>query len=164
MSSIVDENPLRAGMRLERTAEACSLIIFGATGDLARRKLIPALLRLSQERLIPAEFAVLGVSRQSQSDEEFRSTMHQAVLEFGDHEEFDESSWRNFAEALFYASGDFGTGATYEGVAKRLPEIEKSRSTGGNRIFYLATAPEFFGPIASKLGEFGLAQPTTGWT
>ncbi|HZE72999.1 MAG TPA: glucose-6-phosphate dehydrogenase [Pyrinomonadaceae bacterium] len=164
MSSVHDENPLRAGMRLERTAEPCALVIFGATGDLARRKLIPALLRLSQQRLVPAEFAVLGVSRHPMSDEEFRSAMRQAVLDFGEQEEFDESSWRSFAEALFYVSGDFQADEAYERLKKRLPEIEKNRNTEGKRIFYLATAPEFFGPIAKKLGAFDLAQSPTGWT
>lgn len=164
MSATPADNPLRAGMRLERSAEPCALVIFGATGDLARRKLIPALLRLSQQRLIPAEFAVLGVSRQSLSDDEFRRMMRQAVLEFGDHEEFDESSWKGFAEGLFYTNGDFKSDATYEALTKRLHEIEASRSTQGNRIFYLATAPEFFGPIAAKLGAFDFAQSPEGWT
>jgi len=164
MSAQVSDNPLRAGMRLERTAEPCAIIIFGATGDLAKRKLIPALLRLSQQRLIPAEFAIVGISRQQLSDDEFRSMMHDAVLEFGDHEEFDESSWRSFANALFYLHGDFNSAATYQTLARRLTEVEKLRSTQGNRIFYLATAPEFFGLIAKNLGGSGLAQSEQGWT
>ena len=164
MSALLDDNPLRAGMRLERTAEPCTLVIFGATGDLTRRKLIPALFRLSLHRQIPAEFAVLGVSRQPLSDDDFRSMMHQAMQEFGDKEEFDESSWQSFTSGLFYAGGDFSNSETFQRLGGRLEEIEKSRGIPGNRIFYLATAPDFFGPIAGKLGEAGLAQSSSGWT
>jgi glucose-6-phosphate 1-dehydrogenase len=164
MISVTEENPLRAGMRLERTAEPGALVIFGATGDLTRRKLIPALFRLAQQRQIPAEFAVIGISRQVLSDDEFRSMMRQALLEFGDKQEFDDSAWRSFAEGLFYMNGDFQSPDTFRGLKNRLTEIEKARSTQGNRIFYLATAPDFFGPIATQLGAVGLAQPENGWT
>src|ERR1700745_3845306 len=109
MSATVAENPLRAGMRIERTSEPCALVIFGATGDLTRRKLIPALFQLAQQRMIPAEFAVLGVGPQQFSDEECRSKMREAQLEFGDKEEFDESSWESFSQGLFYTSGDFSS-------------------------------------------------------
>jgi glucose-6-phosphate 1-dehydrogenase len=74
------ENPLRAGMRLERTAEPCAVVIFGASGDLAKRKLIPALYRLVQERLLPAEFAIVGLGRTAMTDDEFRGKMREAVL------------------------------------------------------------------------------------
>src|SRR6266542_2631370 len=83
MSTNQDENPLRAGMRIERTSEPCALVIFGATGDLTKRKLIPALFRLGQQRMIPAEFAIIGVGRQPISDEEFRTKMRQGLFEFG---------------------------------------------------------------------------------
>jgi len=159
-----EENPLRAGLRLERTAEPCALIIFGATGDLTRRKLIPALFRLSQQRLIPAEFAVVGVARHTLSDEEFRSSMREAVLEFGSKEEFDEAAWNSFAAALFYLSGDFSANETFGSLRERLSQIEADRATQGNRIFYLATAPDFFGLIARNLGAARLAQSDTGWT
>jgi glucose-6-phosphate 1-dehydrogenase len=151
-------------MRIERTSEPCALVIFGATGDLTKRKLIPALFQLAQQRMIPAEFAVIGVGRQPLSDEDFRSKMRLGLLEFGDKEEFDESTWQSFAQGLFYISGDFDGDETYEAINKRLVEIEKSRATQGNRIFYLATAPDFFGLIAQKLGAFDLAQSPTGWT
>jgi glucose-6-phosphate 1-dehydrogenase len=150
-------------MRLERTAESCALIIFGATGDLTRRKLIPALFRLSLQRQIPAEFAIIGVSRQPLSDDEFRSMMHQAMKEFGDDEEFDESSWQSFASGLFYVSGDFSDTETSQRLKSRLSEVEENRGIPGNHIFYLATAPDFFGPIAKKLGEVELNRSENGW-
>jgi glucose-6-phosphate 1-dehydrogenase len=151
-------------MRLERTADPCVLVIFGATGDLTRRKLIPALFRLSQQRQIPAEFAVLGAARHKLSDEDFRAKMLEAVREFGDRQEFDEAAWQSFAAALFYLSGDFSSDDIYESLKGRLADIEKHRGTQGNRILYLATAPEFFGVIAKKLGRAGLAQSHPGWT
>jgi glucose-6-phosphate 1-dehydrogenase len=164
MTSSQDDNPLRAGIRLERTADPCLLVIFGATGDLTRRKLMPALFRLSHQRQIPAEFTVVGAARQTHSDDEFRSSMREAVLEFGDQEEFDNAAWQNFADALFYLGGDFSSTEMYETLKARLAEIEKARGTQGNRVYYLATAPAFFGPIAKKLGDAGLAQSESGWT
>ncbi|HLL14186.1 MAG TPA: hypothetical protein VK388_03840, partial [Pyrinomonadaceae bacterium] len=82
MSATVMENPLRTGMRLERTAEPCVVVIFGATGDLTKRKLVPALYRLVQERLVPAEFAIVGAARTELSSEEFRANMKEAVAQF----------------------------------------------------------------------------------
>src|SRR6266540_3244308 len=107
MSDSADDNPLRAGMRLERTAEPCVIVIFGATGDLTKRKLVPALYRLAQQRLIPAEFAIVGTARQQMSDEEFRSRMREALSEFSDHDSIDEKSWISFANSIFYVQGDF---------------------------------------------------------
>ena len=100
-------NPLRAGIRLGPTAEPCVVVIFGATGDLTRRKLLPALFRLAQQHLIPAEFAILGVSRQQMSDQEYRAKMREALTEFGDEEAFDEAEWNSFADGIFYISGEF---------------------------------------------------------
>ncbi|MBD0326109.1 MAG: glucose-6-phosphate dehydrogenase, partial [Pyrinomonadaceae bacterium] len=82
MSSIVMENPLREGIRLERTAGPCAVVIFGASGDLTKRKLLPALYRLVQQRLLPAEFAIVGLARTEMTSEEFRTRMREAVAEF----------------------------------------------------------------------------------
>src|SRR5918998_642630 len=94
------ENPLRVGMRLERAAEPCAVVIFGASGDLARRKLIPALYRLVQERLLPAEFAIVGLGRTPMTDEEFRAKMREAVVEFSESKSVDEEVWGSFAAGL----------------------------------------------------------------
>src|ERR687893_2492649 len=94
------ENPLRAGMRLERAAEPCAVVIFGASGDLAKRKLIPALYRLVQERLLPAEFAVVGLGRTPMTDEEYRDRMKEAVAEFSESKTVDEEVWRSFAAGM----------------------------------------------------------------
>lgn len=156
------ENPLRVGMRLEQPAEPCVVVIFGATGDLTRRKLVPALFRLALQRLIPAEFAIDGVARHPMSDEEFRSRMRDALAEFGDHDSLDEETWASFAAGIFYVPGDFSDAATYQQLKSRLELIDQERGTQGNRIFYLATAPEHFGTIAKQLGEAKMARPKKG--
>ena len=158
-------NPLRAGIRLGPTAEPCVVVIFGATGDLTRRKLLPALYRLAQQHLIPAEFAILGVSRQQMSDQEYRAKMREALTEFGDEDTVDEGEWNSFAEGIFYVAGEFKDAETYTKVKSRLKEIDEQRKTQGNRIFYLATAPEFFGLIADQLAQANLARPEgQAWT
>ena len=150
-------NPLRAGMRLEAMAEPCVVVIFGATGDLTKRKLLPALYRLAQQQLIPAEFAILGTARQTLRDDEYRALMLEALRTFGDEEKIDETSWNSFADGVFYEPGDVKDPETYYRLKSRLSEIDEQRKTQGNRIFYLATAPEFFAVIAGHLGSTGLA-------
>ncbi|HEY0005835.1 MAG TPA: glucose-6-phosphate dehydrogenase, partial [Pyrinomonadaceae bacterium] len=165
MQANVSDNPLRAGMRLERVAGPCALVIFGASGDLTRRKLLPALYNLVQERLLPAEFAVIGTARVEMSDEEFRARMREAVAEHGEDEQLDETLWQSFAARLFYVTGDFADAAAYARLKERLELVEGERGTAGNRLFYLATAPNLFGLIAQQLDQAGLAQPSgEGWT
>ena len=156
-------NPLRAGMRIERAAGPCSAVIFGATGDLTKRKLMPALFRLAQQRLIPAEFAVLGVGRQTMGDEDFRARMREALDEFGEEKPSD-AVWQSFANGLFYLQGDFKDAGLCKGLAETLTRVDRERNTQGNHLLYLATAPEFFGIIAKQLGDAGLAQYSgNGW-
>jgi glucose-6-phosphate 1-dehydrogenase len=149
-------------MRIEPTAPPCIVLIFGATGDLTRRKLLPALYRLTQQRLVPNEFAILGTARHEMKDDEFREAMKAAVTEFGPDDTLDESLWQNFAKRLFYLGGDFSAAETYNNLRTRLEEIDTNFDTQGNRIFYLATAPDFFGIIARHLGEAKLARPRKG--
>ena len=159
------ENPLRAGLRLETPAPPCVLVIFGATGDLMRRKLLPALYRLSQQRRVSHEFAILGSARYPMTDEEFRASMKAAVKEFSPDEPLDESTWESFAGRISYLSGDFTNPEVYQQLRTKLEEIDSRFHTQGNRIFYLATAPENFGLIAKHLGEAKLARPPKGsWT
>ncbi len=152
-------------MRLETTAPPSVTVIFGATGDLTRRKLLPALFRLSQQRLLPTEFAILGSARQTMNDDEFRAFLKQAVTEFGSEDTLDDSAWESFAKRIFYVGGDFSELSTYQGIETRLDQIDNEFQTQGNRIFYLATAPDFFGLIAKQLGEAKLARSKKGsWT
>jgi glucose-6-phosphate 1-dehydrogenase len=162
-SEVELENPLRAGLRLERVAEPCTLVIFGGSGDLTKRKLVPALYRLAQLRLIPPQFSIIGTARQEMSDDEFRALMRRALGQFSE-EEIDEPSWQNFASGLFYRGGDATEASTYATLRNKLEGVEAERHTEGNRIFYLATAPEFFVPIVKQLGDAGMAQPEKGWS
>ena len=165
MTTVVENvNPLRSGTRLERTSEPCVVVIFGATGDLTRRKLLPALYRLARQRLLPAEFAVLGTARPDMNDEEFRVKMREALNEFSE-EEIDEAAWDSFATGLFYLPGEFDDEQLYEKIKTKLLEINSNRNTQNNHLFYLATAPDFFGVVARHLGAAGLARPSDqSWT
>lgn len=158
-------NPLRTGLRLEATAPPCVLVIFGATGDLTKRKLLPSIYRLSQQRLVPGEFAVLGIARHEMNDDEFRAAMKQAVSEFGAEESLDEKTWESFAGRLFYLPGDFTEADLYKRIKTKLEEIDRDYQTQGNRVFYLATYPDHFALIAEQLGEAKLARPNKpSWT
>src|SRR5215207_1380673 len=119
-TATVVENPLRTGMRLGRAAEPCAVVIFGASGDLAKRKLIPALYRLVQERLLPAEFAIIGLGRTPMSDEEFRGKMKEAVAEFSEAKSVDEEVWRSFAEGIHYLPSNIDRPESYAELARRL--------------------------------------------
>lgn len=159
------ENPLRAGLRLERVAPPFTVVIFGASGDLTKRKLVPALIRLAQERLIPAEFAIIGAARQPLSDAEFRAQMREAVMDYGGEEDISDEVWESFARGLFYCRCDFRDSASYIDLRESIARIDKERGTRGNHLFYLATAPSNFGLIAQELGKVGLAHPEEGaWT
>src|ERR1700754_2686818 len=143
-AATVVDNPMRVGMRLERTAGPCAVIIFGASGDLAKRKLIPALYRLVQERLLPAEFAIVGLARTKMSDEEFREKMKESVLEFSESKSVDEEVWRSFAAGMRYLPSDINKPDDYKNLADLLAEVDRERGTQGNHLFYLSTAPEFY--------------------
>ena len=151
-------------MRLEPTAPPSVLVIFGATGDLTRRKLLPALYRLAQQRLIASEFAILGTARPTMTDDEFRAAMQAAIAEFGPDVRPDEAAWQSFAQRIYYRGGEFNDAALYAELKSKLEAIDQEYDTQGNRIFYLATAPDNFGLIAKQLGAAGIARPgkTTG--
>ncbi|MDT5063370.1 MAG: glucose-6-phosphate 1-dehydrogenase [Acidobacteriota bacterium] len=160
----VMENPLRAGIRLERTAEPCVIVIFGASGDLTKRKLVPALYRLVQERLLPAEFAIVGLARTEMSTEEFRARMKEAVAEFSEAKSVDEEVWNSFAQGLHYLTADINNPEDYRKLSELLAQVDQERGTQGNRLFYLSVAPKFYGEAVKQLGEHGLAKPPgKGW-
>jgi glucose-6-phosphate 1-dehydrogenase len=156
------ENPLREGMRLERTAEPCTVVIFGASGDLAKRKLIPALFRLAQERLIPAEFAIIGAARTAMETAEFRARMREAVEEFSDGETIDEQVWQSFAQKLTYETLDIGTPDDFQKLKGLLEQADAEHGTQGNHLFYLSTAPTLYAEAIKQLGESGLTK-SKGW-
>lgn len=132
----------------------CILVIFGASGDLTRRKLIPALLNLHKKNLLPEKFAVLGVSRTPMSDASFREALAGGVEDSDEKPDPDE--FRAFAESLYYLPLDTGRGEDYGKLAQRLRELDDSLQTGGNYIYYLAIAPSMYEPIVENLGAAGL--------
>jgi glucose-6-phosphate 1-dehydrogenase len=152
------ENPLREGSLTLRAAEPCTFVVFGASGDLAHRKLLPALLQLSRERLLHPETAVVGFARRGMSDPEFRDGLGSAARERG----VPDPDWRRFAERVFYRAGAFENGKDYEGLRAFLEEVEGKRGGPGNRVYYMAAPPSAFPAIFENLGRHGLARPGPG--
>src|SRR5438034_7602019 len=126
-------NPLRQGQRLETAVDGCAMVIFGASGDLTSRKLVPALFNLARGNHLPAGFAILGVARTSLDDAAFRQRMREAIAaESG--VPVPAALWDSFARGLFYLSEDFADTEGYSAVAERLVAIDRERGTAGNRI------------------------------
>jgi glucose-6-phosphate 1-dehydrogenase len=144
----------------ERIPEPTIIVIFGASGDLTKRKLLPALFHLKQNNLLPKEFAIVGVARRPLGDE-FAKDMRAGILEFGGVSEGEEHL-DEFMKRVKYFAMNFDDASGYEGLKTELDKIAKEFNIGGNRLFYLATAPEYFTEIIENLGQKGLAKPDKG--
>ncbi|HXX23814.1 MAG TPA: glucose-6-phosphate dehydrogenase [Terriglobia bacterium] len=160
-------NPLGNGIRIHHTPDPCAMVIFGASGDLTQRKLIPALFYLARERMLPAGFSVIGCARTPATDDSFRREMGQAIKKYlkltAESDEFVES----FGKGIYYIADDFSDPAAYEQLRTLLDLLDRERGISGNRLFYLATPPSFFPVIVKHLGAVGLAQPKfpeVSWT
>ena len=157
-------NPLRSGLRMQRTPEPCTMVIFGATGDLTHRKLVPGLYNLNRERLLPPGFSVIGFARRDWTDDYFRETLEEDVKQFS-RSGIEDPLWKSFAEGISYNRASFDDPAGYTALADKLNALDEQRGTGGNRLFYLATGPESFATIIQQLGAAGLNKsPNGGWT
>ncbi len=135
-------------------AEACAMVIFGAGGDLTKRKLFPALYNLAKSKLLPQSFAIIGASREEYSTEQFRQKTTAEMKEFLSGASGD--AWEWFANRLYYISGDFNDPALYKKIQDQLAQVDKEHATCGNRLFYLATSPSFFPVVVKQLGAAGL--------
>lgn len=144
-------NPLRRGLVEDRTGDACAVVIFGASGNLTRRKLMPALYNLACSRSLPGGFAVVGVARREKTDESFRGEMKEAVAAFSRRKPIDATLWADFERGLSYVRGAADSPATYETLRAHLERIDAERGTRGNRLFYLAVPPAEFAPIVEGL-------------
>ncbi|HLY30394.1 MAG TPA: glucose-6-phosphate dehydrogenase [Ktedonobacterales bacterium] len=165
MDTTTVENPLRQGMRATRTVQPCILVIFGATGDLTHRKLLPALYNLAIEQPLPAQFTVVGVARRPFSDDEFREQARESISSFS-RRPLNPTIWENFAKGLFYCQSQFDEAAGYAKLGQLLDRLDQERGTQGNRMFYLATPPSFYGTIGELLSSSGVARHSgeaTGW-
>jgi len=147
--------------RLERPSEPCAIVIFGATGDLTKRKLLPSLYNLVCNGLLPREFAFVGVARKPLDDAGFRDTMGKALHEFATRP-VEASIWDDFSSRLHAVTGDLEDPGTYRRLGERLEELDREHGTGGNALFYLATPPDAFAPIVAHLGEAGLTSEERG--
>ncbi|MBM5825153.1 MAG: glucose-6-phosphate dehydrogenase [Cyanobacteria bacterium M_surface_10_m2_119] len=146
-------NPLRVGLRQERVIPPQCIVIFGASGDLTHRKLIPALFELHRQRRLPSEFGVLGCARRPWSDADFRSRMEEALA---DTIASDPQAWECFAAGLFYEPADLSDPASIVRLGQRLDSIDRLRATRGNRTFYLSVSPTFYGSGTRALAAAGL--------
>jgi glucose-6-phosphate 1-dehydrogenase len=155
-------NPLREGLSGERVPAPTTMVIFGASGDLTKRKLVPALYSLARDRLLPPIFNVVGVARRDIGDEPFRKAMREATDKFARRRPVEDELWRSFSDGLFYVAGTFEDPATYARLKKRLAEIDAQRDTAGNRVFYLSTPPSEYPIIIKQLGAAGLINRERG--
>ena len=156
-------NPLREGLVEERIPEPAVMVIFGASGDLARRKLLPALYSLTRDRLLPSRFAVLGFGRHALEEDAFREEMRRGCEEFARRRPLDASVWGAFARNVFYQQGAYDDPAAFQRLKARLDEIDHALGLPGNRVFYLSTPPSAFAPVIRSLGQAQLApRPTPG--
>ncbi len=156
-----EPNPLREGLAARPVPQPCSIVIFGATGDLTQRKLVPALYNLAAEGELPPSVVIVGFARRPKSDDEFRQDLEAATRKFSRQDVRDEI-WKTFSQSIFYNQGNFDDDTGYKALAKRLDEIDKSHGTRGNRLFYLAAGPEQFEPILKHLKAAGLNDACKG--
>jgi glucose-6-phosphate 1-dehydrogenase len=144
----------------DRTGDDCSVVIFGASGDLTHRKLVPALYNLAWAHSLPARFAVVGVARREKTDESFRAELKEAVSSFSRRKPIDTSVWADFERGITYLRGAASAPATFTALRTHLESIETERGTRGNRLFYLAMPPSEFAPIVEGLRGASLVVPS----
>ena len=154
-------NPLRdpQDRRLPKIAGPCGLVIFGVTGDLSRKKLMPAVYDLANRGLLPPGFSVVGFARRDWADQDFAQIVHDSVRSYSSTA-FREEVWRQLAEGIRFVPGDFNDDNAFETLKKTIEELDRERGTGGNHAFYLSIPPRFFADVIGQLKEHGLAEPS----
>jgi len=144
-----------------KAVEPCSIVIFGASGDLTERKLVPALYHLFREKQMPPAFCVVGVARREKTDASWRAELRSALDRFSRTKPVDEAAWQDFSQHLVYCKGDLTAAATYEALGKRLA-ASRSEPLRRNLLLYLATSPSQFGEVVERVYRAGLLQKATG--
>jgi glucose-6-phosphate 1-dehydrogenase len=161
--ALTDVRPAPIKQRAGRIADPCVMVIFGFTGDLTRRKLIPALYNLASQQLLSREFAVIGVGRTPMSDEDARKKITEEFKKFATGT-VDPELLESFVQRISYISGDFDDAATYEKLKDTLAKVDQANNSHGNYFFYMATAPKFFGDVVERLAKVGLmAEDNSHW-
>lgn len=154
-------NPLRIGTRLERIPDPCQMVIFGATGDLAHRRILPALYNLRRAGLLPPESGIVAFARRPYTDDEFRREMRASVEEHS-RNPVEPALWDDFAAGIHYQRGDFSDPASYKALAERLEQVDAAAGTRSNVLFYLATPPSAYAEIVANIGAADLGR-SSGW-
>jgi glucose-6-phosphate 1-dehydrogenase len=150
-------NPFADPLRFDRRVPECTMVIFGANGDLTKRKLLPAVYRLAYERRLPGSFAIVGNSRTPMSDDAFREKMYEAVKHFLEDSPFDEDLWTSFAANLHYVAGDLNDPKLYQDLGAKLAELGRR-----NVLYYLSTQPSYYSVVVGHLGTAGLGTAGLG--
>ena len=156
-------NPLRdpRDKRLPRIAGPCGLVLFGVTGDLARKKLMPAVYDLANRGLLPPGFSLVGFARRDWADQDFAQVVHDAVKEHA-RTPFREEVWQQLAEGMRFVPGTFDDDAAFEQLREAIEELNTSQGTSGNYAFYLSVPPKFFPQVVQQLKKHGLADAPEG--
>jgi glucose-6-phosphate 1-dehydrogenase len=155
-------NPLRQGLRLERVPDPCAFVLFGATGDLAHRKVIPAIYQLWRTNLLPSEFSLVAVARRPYTDESFTAEVRASLEKYSRALPIDETAWSELTRRIVYHRLDFADDEGFDRLSLRLDELDRERGTAGNRLFYLATQPSQVLEIVRQMGRVGLDHELRG--
>jgi glucose-6-phosphate 1-dehydrogenase len=139
--------------------EPVTVILFGASGDLAKRKVIPAMYDLATHKALGSRYAIVGFSRTAMTDESFRSTIGEAAKTISEVGPIDPTQWNEFAGNLYYSQGDYNKPESFTALAKRLKELSEAKQLGSNRLFYISTPPEVYPDIVEQIGKAGLNKP-----
>jgi glucose-6-phosphate 1-dehydrogenase len=142
-------------------AEPCAVVLFGASGDLAKRKVIPAMYDLAIHNGLGPRYAIVGFARTAIAEDAFRTASGEAAKSISEVGPVDPKQWADFASNLYYSPGDYSNPEAYAKLAKRLADIDAAKNIGGNRLFYLSTPPEVYPDIVEQLGRAGLARPSS---
>ncbi|HZT11587.1 MAG TPA: glucose-6-phosphate dehydrogenase [Candidatus Baltobacteraceae bacterium] len=162
----ISVNPLRTGIETSRISDPCTVVFFGASGDLFKRMLIPAIYNLRLDDILPANFGLIGFARTEYNDDQFREYCRKCVDEFSRSGPVKESLWNDLAERIGYITADFNDTSHFEALKKRLDEYQQKFGAGNNRLYYLATPPSVFPKIVDQLKNAGLdpASNSKGWS
>ena len=156
-------NPLRdpRDRRIPRVAGPCVLVLFGVTGDLSRKKLMPAVYDLANRGLLPPGFSLVGFARRDWEHEDFAQVIHDAVKEHA-RTPFNDTVWQQLAEGIRFVPGEFADDAAFDRLAETVAQLDEERGTGGNYAFYLSVPPKFFPEVVAQLKRSGLSSPPEG--